>query len=336
LLEHTSTSTERLRRRLGPASAPPGGDGERGDVSPRLLDPFRGLASVERRRHLADYERHLTERDGTLDLRRRTLARRERYLEDLARKPVRWCGEFDFASFQMHFGGGKGPAPDLRTAWLVAAAEANEGECYGVDLELRRFAQRHPNGEGADIAYLHLLLQEHYHTRILKELCRTCGLEVELQRPGLSQRAVIRLMMGASAPLALVLAARLWAACLDPGMCSLFSSQREVEDRLRSRRDLSRRDPASRLRTRVLAIRVARWIAPRWLRRDAEVPQVYTLGCSQREFVACPRRGLEIPLELDWRSGPAVRLSACRRPPFPCARGRMDAMGSRPPSSAHR
>ena len=96
--------------------------------APRLLDPFRVLAPAERSRHLAAYERHLEQRDGALDLPARRLSRREAYLEDLARKPVLWRGDFDVESFNAHFGGGKGPAPDVRTAWLVTAAEANEDE----------------------------------------------------------------------------------------------------------------------------------------------------------------------------------------------------------------
>jgi hypothetical protein len=278
---------------------------------PRLLDPFRNLGSSERCQHLADYERHLCERDGALDLPARKLSRREAYLEDLAKKPVLWHGDFDAASFQMHFGGGRGPVPELRTAWLVAAAEANEGECYGVDLELRRFAQRHPDGQGAEIAYLHLLLQEHYHTRILKELCRTCGLEVELQRPGLSQRAVIRLMMWLPERLRWIL-----VLCGEVVGCvvfeilreksSLFSAQREVEERLRALLGEIYHDEILhvaylRARLRPWAIRVARWIAPAVAAGVMrEVPQFYTLGCSQREFVLRLRRGLEIPPELDW------------------------------------
>lgn len=278
---------------------------------PRLLDPFRVLGAPERRGHMGAYERHLGERDGALDLAAKRLSRRESYLEELKQKPVCWRGDLDVESFQLHFGGGKGPAPDLRTAWLVAAAEANEGECYGVALELRRFAQRHPDGRGAEVAYLHLLLQEHHHTQLLQELCRTCGLEVEVKRPGASQRAVIRLMMWLPERLRWIL-----VLCGEVVGCvvfeilreksSLFSAEPEVEERMRALLGEVYHDEilhVAYLRAKLApwAIRVARWIAPLVAGGVMrEVPQFYTLGCSRREFVARLHRGLEIPAEIDW------------------------------------
>ncbi len=279
--------------------------------APRLLDPFRVLAPAERSLHLAAYERHLEERDGALDLPARTLSRREAHLEDLARKPVLWQGDFDAEAFNAHFGGGKGAAPDVRTAWLVTAAEANENEKYGVELELRRFEQRHPNGEGAEVAYLHLLLQEHYHTRLLEVLCRTCGLDVELRAPGLSQRAMIQLIMWLPERLRWIL-----ILCGEVVGCivfeilreksSLFAAQPEVEGRLRSLVGEIHHDEILhvawlRARLHPRAIRVARWIAPLIAAGVMrEVPQFHVLGGSRREFAFRLRRGLEIPPELDW------------------------------------
>ncbi len=286
--------------------------------APRLLDPFRVLAPAARGGHLAAYEAHLEERDGALDLATRTLARRETYLEELSHKPVLWHGDFDVEAFTALFGGGKGPAPDMRTAWLVTAAEANEGECYGVALELRRFAQRHPDGRGAEVAYLHLLLQEHYHTRLLVELCRTCGLDVEMQTPGLSQRAVIQLMMWVPESLRWIL-----VLCGEVVGCivfeilreksSLFSAQPEVEERLRSLLGEIYHDEILhvawlRARLHPLAIRCARGIAPLIAAAVMrEVPQFHALGCSRREFVERLRRGLKIPPELDWLDQDGLR-----------------------------
>jgi hypothetical protein len=279
--------------------------------APRLLDPFRILGARERSRHLAAYERHLRERDGTLDLAAKRLARRESHLEDLANKPVRWRGESGAAALAIPPDRGKGSARELRATWLVAAARANEGECYGVALELRRFARRHPDGRGADLPYLHLLLQELYHTRLLQELRRTCGVEGELQRPGLSQRLAIQLMTWVPERLRwlLVLCGEV-VGCLVFEIlrerCSLFSAQPEVEERLSSLLAEIHHDELLhvawlRARLHPWAIRVARWIAPLVavgvLR---EVPQVYALGCTRREFAARLRRGLEIPAELDW------------------------------------
>jgi hypothetical protein len=279
--------------------------------APRRLDPFRVLEPAERCRHLAAYERHLEQRDGALDLPARQLARREAQLEELARKPVRWGGGFDAAAFDALFGGGRGPVPDMRTAWLLAAAEANEGESYGVELELHRFAKRHPDGRGAEAAYLHLLLQEHYHTRLLEELCRTCGLELRLKLPGASQRAVIQLMMWLPERLRWIL-----VICGEVVGCvvfeilrersDLFSAQPEVEERLRSLLGEIYHDEILhvawlRARLHPWAIGIARQVAPLVAAGVMrEVPQFHRLGCSSREFVARLRRGLEIPAELGW------------------------------------
>lgn len=279
--------------------------------APRRLDPFRVLAPGERSRHLAAYERHLEQRDGALDLAARRLARREAQLEELARKPVLWRGPFDAAAFHALFGGRRGVAPDVRTAWLVTAAEANEGECYGVELELRRFAKRHPDGRGAEIPYLHLLLQEHYHTRLLQELCRSCGLDVTLQTPGLSQRAVIQLMMWLPERLRWIL-----VLCGEVVGCvvfeilreksNLFAAQPEVEERLRSLLGDVYHDEILhvawlRARLHPRAVRFAHRIAPLIAAGVMrEVPQFHVLGCSRREFVSRLRRGLAIPPELDW------------------------------------
>jgi hypothetical protein len=279
--------------------------------APRLLDPFRILDAAERSRHLAAYERHLAERDGTLDLRSRQLSRREGRLEEFARKPVHWEGDFDAEAFDAHFGGGNGPAPDVRTAWLVTAAEANENEKYGVELELRRFAKRHPDGTGADAAYLHLLLQENYHTRLLEELCRTCGLDVELKAPGLIQRTVIQLIMWLPDSLRWIL-----ILCGEVVGCivfevlraksNLFAAQPEVEERVRSLLDEVYHDELLhvawlRARMHPRAIRAAYQIAPLVAAGVMqEVPQFHVLGCSRRELSRRLRQGIEIPPELDW------------------------------------
>jgi hypothetical protein len=279
--------------------------------APRLLDPFRVLDAAERRHHLAAYARHLEERDGTLDLGSRRLSRREARLEEFARKPVLWEGGFDAEAFHTHFGRGSGPAPDVRTAWLVTAAEANENEKYGVELELGRFAKRHPDGKGADAAYLHLLLQENYHTRLLEELCRTCGLDVQLQTPGLAQRTIIHLIMWLPDSLRWIL-----ILCGEVVGCivfevlraksSLFAAQPEVEERVRSLLDEVYHDELLhvawlRARMHPRAIRAAHRIAPLVAAGVMqEVPQFHVLGCSRRDLSIRLRRGIEIPPELDW------------------------------------
>jgi hypothetical protein len=146
---------------------------------------------------------------------------------------------------------------------------------------------------------------------LLGELRRTFGIEPALERPGPSQRAAIRLMTRLPERLRWipVLCGEVVGCVVFEILrekCSLFSAQPEVEARLRALLGEIYHDEilhVAWLRAHLgrWAIRAARWIAPLVAGGVMrEVPQVYTLGCSRREFLARLRRGLEIPTELDW------------------------------------
>jgi hypothetical protein len=162
-------------------------------LRPRYFNPFRVLTSEDRNLHLDAYLRFLRERDGEPDMDAFTLSRREAFFRDLDAKPVRWKGYFDEGGFLQHMRGTGSPPLSPRTAFVVAAAKSNIGESYGVEVELAAF-RRQPK-RTADPLYLHLMLEEGYHTRILDELCRCCGVEPERQRPDWMQRQVIHAMM---------------------------------------------------------------------------------------------------------------------------------------------
>jgi predicted TIM-barrel fold metal-dependent hydrolase len=306
---------ERLRRRIGcgeAASTPDVGTPMRPQstpaaLAPRRFDPFRVLSAAERQRHLEAYETFLATRNGSIDLATRTLSRREVYFERLS--PVIWRGAIDRRGFLERFLGTGSPRIDARTLWLVAIAKANEGESYGVDQELKRLLER--GTEGMDGSLIHIFLEEQYHSRILVEACRTCGLDVEFQPPPWHSRwfihAIYHLPDRMRWTLILageVLGTTIFKLLLDH--THLFAEQPEVEERLRSLLGEIWHDEALHvafLRAKLgpLALRAARAMLPLVVKNVMwELPQLVELGCDDRELMSRMRGGLEIPPGLDW------------------------------------
>jgi len=275
----------------------------------RSFDPFRILDDEQRRRHLAGYLRHLEERNGTPDLAARTLSRRERAFREIEVKPVEWEGEVDQYGFFAHFFGSARPTIDARTLWLVAIAKANEGESYGVDLELSAFLER--GAEDVHPIELQLMLEEQYHSRILVEACRTCGIDLELRKPRWGQRWMIHLIQVLPEQLRWipvlcgeVLGSTVFKLLLDS--CHLFGAQPEVEARLRHLLGeiwLDEVFHVAFLRARLgpWSVRCAQAMLPlaaRMLMKD--VPQLAALGCDRAELARRLRTPLEIPPGTTW------------------------------------
>lgn len=274
-----------------------------------MFDAFRALSAEERRRHLDGYLDYLRARDGELDLAGRRLSLRESYFEDLARKPVEWAGDVHHDGFFQHFLGAGTPEIDARTVWLVAVAKANESENYGVELEIERFLGRGP--ERADLRELYLILEELYHTRILVEACRTCGLDLSLRKPPWHRRWMIRLIyyLPEGVRWIPVLCGETLACAvlkLLRDRCDLFSEQPEVEERLRSLLTEIWVDEVFHvafLRARLApwALRLSRLLVPLVARSlMSDVPQLRKLGCGLGELIARARSGTEIPPGADW------------------------------------
>ena len=160
-----------------------------------FFDPYRWLSTEERDRFIESYREFLATRDGQPDPETRTLDRRELRMRAIEENPVVWPGELDRQAFERCLAGEQGVAIDPRTEWAVAAAKANEGESYGVDIELRRFARQGmlPGLTAPDIL-LSIYMQESYHCRILVELCRTCGITFAPRPPAWTNRALVGLI----------------------------------------------------------------------------------------------------------------------------------------------
>lgn len=163
----------------------------------RFFDPYRALGAEESAEFVSAYREFLARRDGQPDPATRTLDRRELRMRALEERPVIWEGALDHDAFRRVLAGERGVAIDARTEWAVAAAKANEGESYGVEIELARFAREGmlPGLTAPDVL-LSIYMQESYHCRILVELCRTCGLAFEPLRPAWTNRALVSLIGG--------------------------------------------------------------------------------------------------------------------------------------------
>jgi len=291
------------------------------------FDPFRRLGREARDRHLDAYRSYLEVRNGAIDLAERRLSRREIFLKALRANPVVARNACDRAGFLDHMTG-DGSAPiDEATSWLVAVAKANEGEAYGVDLELRRFDRDErflrdrrallDAANGVDTLQLYVFLEELYHSRILGEVSRTCGCELPVRPPRWRIRTLSRVIyhMPDRVRWTVILCAEVVGATafkLFLDRCELFSHEPEVEARLRSLLNEIWRDEllhVAMLRARLgpVAIWIARLLFPfvvRSLVRD--VPELLALGEPPGEFLRRAGQGIEIPRDLDWLASDPV------------------------------
>lgn len=161
----------------------------------RLFEP---LPPAERRGLADDFVAFALRRDGEPDVRARRLARREEFFRELAAQPrPGWDGERidprDFADF--HRGRRRLSEATPLVAWLVQVARANEGEGWGVDYLLDRGGFDGLGTAGAGLQPRDFAdLEETYHTRIMREICRSFGVDFELREPPRVIQASVRLM----------------------------------------------------------------------------------------------------------------------------------------------
>ncbi len=134
------------------------------------------------------YLAFLRARDGDADLLRHTLSRREAFFDRLAREPVRSRRAVDRETFLRNLARRR-PEPGLddRMLWLLATAKANQAERFGVGLS-ELYGKVNPD----DPILVRIVLQEHYHTRILADAVAIFGLPVRVGPPALAAR--IRLL----------------------------------------------------------------------------------------------------------------------------------------------
>ena len=160
----------------------------------------------------------LLARDGEADLLRHTLSRREAFFDRLAREPVRSRRAVDRETFLRNLARRR-PEPGLddRMLWLLATAKANQAERFGVGLS-ELYGKVNPN----DPILVRIVLQEHYHTRILADAVAIFGLPVHARPPALAARVIVKLLVGTperwNRPL---------AGCAEMAGCVIFRALRD-------------------------------------------------------------------------------------------------------------
>jgi hypothetical protein len=142
-----------------------------------MLDIFSPLPPEARRENLAAYAQFLAARDGTIDGERRTLSRREgqmvRFEKPLSR--VRTMDPKTFAAQYASYDAAKPMTPEMLL--LLALVKVNGAEAFGVDRVFEMVRRRAL--EKNDPVELTLLLEEHYHTRILLSSAVLYGIQLD-------------------------------------------------------------------------------------------------------------------------------------------------------------
>ena len=165
------------------------------------------LSSSERQGAVKDFLEFLRGRDGEVEPLAHRLSKREAYFQRLDQQPVRSTVPVDQAQFDCHHRADGKPAAGLddKMLWLLATAKLNRGERYGVELDLK---YRQSRGRiQLDDPMTFINVEEFYHTRILLDVLRIFGLEIEMLPP--SSRAirwVTKAMIYLPPPIALPLA----------------------------------------------------------------------------------------------------------------------------------
>jgi hypothetical protein len=257
----------------------------------------------------------LLERDGEPDVNARTLSRREPKMRMYEENPVIWDRALDLRAFDRAFSGDRRGHIDARTEFALAAAKSNEGEAFGVEIELRRY-EKHGlyNGLRAPDVLLTQYMQETYHCRLLVELCRTCGIDFRPRRPALANRILISIMGTIPAAVKWIpgMAGELVGAAVFGILHSrtgLFSERPEVEARLRDLLydiwlDESIHISYLRAQNGRLALKFVRLLFPvvAWFLL-ADMPRLRNLGITMRGLLEWTRGGVPIPDEIAWIEG---------------------------------
>src|SRR5262249_35945227 len=119
------------------------------------------------------YLRFLVERDGEPDLGRRAPARRGAFVAAIDAEPLRATMSLDRAAYLRNLNRRRPEdGLDARILWLLATAQANQAERFGVGLA-ELYGLVTPE---SDRVRLHVTLQEVYHTRILGDVLALFGL----------------------------------------------------------------------------------------------------------------------------------------------------------------
>ena len=198
-------------------------------------NPLVHLNRAEREGQLDRYLEFLQARDGVPDRARRRLSNREPFFDEIDREPVVWKGDIGKATFHAYLEKKPPEGMDRRMIWLLAAAKVNRSERYGIDRQLDRADKIGSDGN----RWTEFIgLEEVYHSRILADACRACGLDNPKIDPPPASRTFIHLITSLPERLhmPLVMAGEIFGCVAFQVMyenVDLFEEQPEVGARLR-------------------------------------------------------------------------------------------------------
>jgi len=156
---------------------------------------FEPMTPAQQAAFRAAYLAYLRNRDGIPDMQTQRFDVRERFFAELDAAPNCWVGTppVDQRVFDRNHAR-KNPEPylDEVTLWALATAKTNRAERYGVEYAL---ASNSPTMQAANDPHAYIQIEEFYHTRILRDALAAIGLEMELGRPAVTTRALIRAMV---------------------------------------------------------------------------------------------------------------------------------------------
>jgi hypothetical protein len=149
------------------------------------------LSAIEpgaRAAHLCAYRDYLLERDGSCDVARRTLSRREEQMQRFEQvAPKASLDAQLFADQYSAFDPTRQTPRDMLL--LLTLCKLNAAEAYGVDKSFDLVAER--TGAESEIEQC-VMVEEHYHTRILLSSAREFGISVSKSfQPPLNLRGLI-------------------------------------------------------------------------------------------------------------------------------------------------
>ena len=261
-----------------------------------LLRPGR-TAQLAGGRGLAGYPEFLAARDGSPDLTRHTLSRREACFAALEGAPVRSQASIDRDAYRRNLARRRiEPGLPPRLLWLLATAKSNQAERFGVG-----FAELYGRVPAVDDdpVRVHLHLQETYHTRVLADAVGLFGLGVQVGPPPFWVRALIESMVllpprwtlpmvGCSEMVGCVI----FRALRDRGV-ALFADEPVISERLGFLYDEILADELSHVgfvaaqlgpRGRALMRRLFRWTGPHMVRQMPELCALFGRAELARRF----------------------------------------------------
>ena len=142
-----------------------------------MIDLFAPMPIEVRREQRAAYRAFIADRDGEVDVNRRTLTRREagikRFEKPLAR--LRDMDEKAFSSHYAAFDPRRTASPEMLL--LLGLVKVNAAEAFGVSKTFGKMMKRALQDD--DDLEVVLLIEETYHTRILLSAACLYGIEVD-------------------------------------------------------------------------------------------------------------------------------------------------------------